>query len=43
MDANVDYRLLGWDIERTRRKEGVYKIDFASGKNPIYNLLNAYA
>ncbi len=43
MDVDIDYRLMVWDIERTRKAEGVYQIEYSTGKNPIYNLLNAYA
>ncbi len=31
------------DVERTRIKEGIYKIDVHSGENPLYNILCTYA
>lgn len=31
------------DVERTRVKESIYKIDVHSGRNPLYNILSTYA
>ena len=41
--ADIDYRLLEKDLERTRPSYLPYKFDKNSGKNPLYNISNAYA